>query len=244
MKLERHIAGWVTVPAGVIRRDEALEDTIRMPVPVYVIETEAERILVDTGLHPAAVADVAAHYGRPDALGPFRAEQEASVADQVDLGTLTMVVLTHLHFDHAGALGLVPDSVPLVISRTEWDAGHDDASIARNFYLPADYGATERELRLVDGEHDLLGDGSVTLLPSPGHTPGQLAVRVGDRVVIGADTVHFASGLDDQRFPVFADDHAAQARSAQALRDLRDGGATVFPGHDPDVLAPGPIAID
>jgi N-acyl homoserine lactone hydrolase len=240
MRLERFIAGWFSVPAGIVRRDDDLERPVRCPVPVYVIETETERILVDTGLNPAGVADPAAHYGRAEAFGPFVPEQEASIADQLDLGTLTMVVLTHLHFDHAGGLELVPSSVPLVVQRTEWEGGRDEGTVARNFFQPRDYAGTEREVRLVDGEHDLLGDGSVELLSTPGHTPGHQSVRVGG-VVIGADVTHFASGLDDRRLPIFGDDLEAQARSADRLSGLRDSGLTVFPGHDPDVLKPGPL---
>jgi hypothetical protein len=54
---------------------------------------------------------------------------------------------------------------------------------------------------------------------------------------------HFASGLDDHRFPLFADDHVAQAASAERLRALRDAGTHVRPGHDPAVLAPGPVPV-
>jgi len=94
---------------------------------------------------------------------------------------------------------------------------------------------------LVDGDHDLLGDGSVRLLLTPGHTPGHQSVRAGDTLVLGADVTHFASGLDDHRFPVFANDHTVQAASAERLRALRDSGVTVVPGHDPALLAPGPV---
>jgi glyoxylase-like metal-dependent hydrolase (beta-lactamase superfamily II) len=62
---------------------------------------------------------------------------------------------------------------------------------------------------------------------------------VGDDLVIGGDVSHFASGLDDHRFPVFAHDYTEQAASADRLRALRDSGATVLPGHDPEVLMPG-----
>jgi N-acyl homoserine lactone hydrolase len=240
MRVDRLIAGWFTVPAGIVRRDDDFERPVRCPVPVYLIETEIERILVDTGLSPGAAADPAERYGRPDALGPFAAEQEASIADQLDLATLTMVVLTHLHFDHVGGLELVPAEVPLVTQRAEWEAGHDEVAAARNFFLPDDYAGTEREVRLVDGDHDLLGDGSVELLLTPGHTPGHQSVRVGE-VVIGADVTHFASGLDDRRFPIFGDDLEAQARSADRLAALRDSGLTILPGHDADVLEPGPV---
>ena len=101
-----------------------------------------------------------------------------------------------------------------------------------------DYAETSREVILVDGDCDLLGDGSVELLSTPGHTPGHQSVRIGE-LVLGADVTHFASGLDDHRFPIFADDHAEQGRSAERLRALRDAGAQVVPGHDPEILHPG-----
>jgi glyoxylase-like metal-dependent hydrolase (beta-lactamase superfamily II) len=234
--------GWMTAAAGLWKKDaEEPGAPQRVPVPAYLIETESERILIDTGLHPGAAADAGAHYGEAPSMAFFELEQEESIAEQVDLATLTMVVLTHIHFDHAGGLGLVPSSVPVVVQRAEWEAGHDRGAVERNFFMPADYAGTESELVLVDGDHDLLGDGSVELLSTPGHTPGHQSVRVGD-LVIGADVTHFAGGLDDLRFPAFGDDLGAQARSAERLRGLRDVGLTVRPGHDPEVLAPGPVA--
>src|SRR6185312_3385170 len=235
--------GSLNAPAGVFRQDDALDRQIRFHVPAYVIDTGAERILVDTGLHPAAVEDPARRYGSADALGPVRAELERSVAEQLDLTTVTKVVLTHLHYDHAGGLDLLPSSVPVVVQRREWEGAHDRSAIARNFFQPADYAAVADQVVLVDGDHDLLGDGSIRLLATPGHTPGHQSVRVGERLVIGGDVSHFASGFDDHRFPVFADDHAAQAASAERLRALRDAGADVRPGHDAAVLVPGPVPL-
>lgn len=241
MRVEMFNVGWMTTPAGIWRRDEEKpERPKRLPVPAYLIETERERILIDTGLHPAAVADASAHY-EPGALAHFMFEQEETIADQVDLSTVTMVVVTHLHFDHAGGLALLPADVPVVVQRAEWEAGQNRAAVARNFYLPRDYAEVEA-LTLVDGDHDLLGDGSVELLSTPGHTPGHQSVRVGE-LVIAADVAYYASVLDDHRFPVFGDNHKAQAQSAERLRRLREQGMTVLPGHDPDVLEPGPLPI-
>ena len=233
--------GWFTAAAGIWRRGDDIERQVRFPIPAYVIETAEERILVDTGLHPGAAADPARHYDAPDALAAFQLELEASIAEQIDLTTITKVVMTHLHFDHAGALSLLSPQVPVIVQRREWTAGQDRTAMARNFYLPADYRSIADQVTLVDGDHDLLGDGSVELLLTPGHTPGHQSVRVGERLILGGDVSHYASGLDDHRFPVFADDHAAQAASAERLRALRDAGADVRPGHDPAVLRPGPV---
>lgn len=235
--------GWFTSAAGIWRRDDDLDRQVRFPIPAYAIETAEERILVDTGLHPGAVKDAPRHYDQPDALGLFKLEQEESVAEQIDLTTITKVVLTHLHFDHAGGLALLPPSVPVFVQRREWEAGQKAAAIARNFFLPFDYSSVAAQVVLVDGDHDLLGDGSIELLSTPGHTPGHQSVRVGEGLVLGADVTHYASGLDDQRFPMFADDFAAQAASAGRLRALRDGGAVVRPGHDPAILVPGPVPL-
>lgn len=241
MKIEMLNLGWMTAPAGLWRQgDEEPERPLRLPVPAYLIETDSERILVDTGLHPDAVTDPEARYGEGTALGHFGLEQEEGLANQVDLSTVTRLVLTHLHFDHAGGLALIPDSVPVVIQRAEWEAAYDRAGVERNFFQPADYAEVPSNLRLIDGDHDLLGDGSIELLSTPGHTSGHQSVRIGD-LVLGADVALFAGGLDDLKFPAFGADQDAQVKSAERLRDLRDAGLTIQPGHDPDVLVPGPI---
>ncbi len=240
MKIEMLDVGWFTAPAGILRRGDEMDRPFRYPVPAYVVETATERILIDTGLNPHAIADPASYYERPDVFSVFSLEQEQSVAQLVDVGTLTKVVLTHLHWDHVGGLHLIPTSIPVVIQRTEWQAAHEDAAVQRNVFLPRDYAGAGREVVLVDGDCDLLGDGSVELLLTPGHTPGHQSVRIGD-VVFGADVAHFATGLDDHRFPIFADDHLEQGRSADRLRAMRDAGLTIVPGHDPDVLRPGPV---
>jgi|SRR5580693_468314 N-acyl homoserine lactone hydrolase len=238
MKIEALNVGWFTAPAGILRRDDDMDRPVRYPVPAYVVETDTERILIDTGLNPASIADPATYYERPEIFAIFALEQEQSIAEQIDLDTITKVVLTHLHWDHVGGLKLIPRSVPVVIQRTEWMAGHDSAAMQRNAFIPRDYIDEGREVILVDGDCDLLGEGSIELLHTPGHTPGHQSVRI-EEIVLGADVAHFASGLDDHRFPVFADDHAQQKSSAERLRAMRDTGLEVIPGHDPDVLRAG-----
>lgn len=233
--------GFFTSAAGIWRRDEPMERRDRYPVPAYLVEAGAERILVDTGLHAGAIADPAGHYGN-EALAIFELEQEAPLAERVSLATVTRVVITHLHFDHAGGLAQLPPSVPVVLQRREWEAAQDPEAARANFFQPSDYAGIADQVVLVDGDHDLLGDGSVRLLSTPGHTPGHQSVQVGEQLVIGGDVTHFASGLDDHRFPLFAADFEAQAASAERLRALRDRGIAVTPGHDPELLAAGPVS--
>src|SRR5437764_583454 len=100
VKLEMFNVGWISASAAIYRQGEDPSTRLRFPVPAYLIETDTERILVDTGLHPRAVVDPVAWYERPEAA-TFELELERSIAEQVDLDTVTRLVLTHLHFDHA-----------------------------------------------------------------------------------------------------------------------------------------------
>ena len=224
----------MTVPAGLYRPDDPDgERLVRYPVPVYLIEVNQSQILVDTGIHPGAADDFSAHYPEHPAPQLFSFELAAPLGELVDLTSLTHVIMTHLHFDHAGGLESVPADVPVVVQRREWQATWDPDSRARNFFQPHDYEGVAERVQLVDGDHDLFGDGSVRLLSTPGHTPGHQSVVVDDRLVIGGDVAHFASTLDDQVLPAFGDDLDAQRASGLRLRTLRDRGLEVTPGHDP-----------
>jgi glyoxylase-like metal-dependent hydrolase (beta-lactamase superfamily II) len=243
VKVEMLNGGWMTASAALWREGDEPGERVRLPVPAYLVETESERILIDTGLHPGICADPAGFYDSPKTMSLFSFELDQPVHEQVDPATLTKIVATHLHWDHVGGLSLLPSQIPLVVQRREWEAGGDPEAVSRNSFFPRDYLDDERELILVDGDHDLLGDGSIELLLTPGHTPGHQSVRIGDELILGADVAYFESGLDDYRFPPYGDDRAEQRLSAERLRSLRDAGARVIPGHDPDVLRPGPVTV-
>ena len=134
MKVTQLDGGAFTSAAGIWRSGESLGRMVRFPIPVYLIEVGEERILVDTGLNPNAAADAASHYDGAESLGLFRLEQEVPLESQVDLASLTKVVMTHLHFDHSGGTtrrtktgGLEPvfKRAKHVIQKLEWeDATH------------------------------------------------------------------------------------------------------------------------
>src|SRR5436309_15881145 len=98
------------------------------------------------------------------------------------------------------------------------------------FDLPLDY-------QLIDGEHDVFGDGQVVLLPTYGHTPGHQSVRVragkGTDLVLTADACYTRENMDRDVLPTVLWDAEEMARSLRRLRDLRDQqGATGIYGHD------------
>jgi N-acyl homoserine lactone hydrolase len=244
MKLSAFTCGYVSASFHGEGRGE-----MRVPVPSYLIEHEAGRVLVDTGLHPGIRDDPRARLGWVADLMRCALPEGEDIGSRlqgigIDPASLRYLVNTHLHFDHAGGNVLIPSEVELVVQRREWRAGHDDEEIKANVYNPADY-EQPRSVLEVEGELDLFGDGAVVLLPTPGHTPGHQSLRLrldGADLVICADACYFAEWLDSEQTPPYGFDKRQEVESVRRLRGLRDGGAAMLYGHDPDQWANVPQA--
>ena len=93
------------------------------------------------------------------------------------------------------------------------------------------------KLRLVDGEHDVFGDGSVVCLPTYGHTPGHQSLRLRlDRggVVLAADACYFCQTLRERRLPRNMHSREGMLPSRDRLDAQERSGARIFFGHDPE----------
>jgi glyoxylase-like metal-dependent hydrolase (beta-lactamase superfamily II) len=141
------------------------------------------------------------------------------------------VVNSHFHFDHCGCNASFPRA-QFLVQRAELDAARAEPKRydPKDWDLPLDY-------RAVDGEHDVFGDGSVVLLPTPGHTPGHqsLWIRAGGaaQFVLTADACYTREHLEKAILPANAADAARMTESMNRLRSLRDRqGAVLLYGHD------------
>ena len=102
---------------------------------------------------------------------------------------VTRAVVSHLHQDHIGGIGEIPGA-ELLVSDDEWRSLHRPMAETRGLlrahidlpdakwrpitYEPVD----DPALRPFTVGHDLFGDGSLTVLPTPGHTPGSMSMFV------------------------------------------------------------------
>lgn len=144
------------------------------------------------------------------------------------------LVNSHLHFDHVGGNHQVKNA-QLVVQEREWRAGHDADLIQANGYHQADYDHGH-DLKLVDGEHDLFGDGSVLYVPTYGHTPGHqsLKVRLGSGdVLLTGDACYLRQTLENLHLPRVVHNAAEMLESLGRIRTLQKAGARIFYGHDP-----------
>ena len=220
---------------------EGGEGKIRLPIPAYLIEHPNGTALFDTGMHPDCQRDPAARLGaRLTSLFDFDYHPGEEISARVealgrDPAKIDLVINSHFHFDHVGGNALIPNATMLV-QRREWDAGMDADSAAKRGFNPRDFDLGHK-LRLVDGEHDVFGDGSVTCLPTHGHTPGHQSLKLrlpGGNVVLAADSCYFCRTLRERRLPRFAYDKEQMLASLDRLTALENSGARIFFGHDPD----------
>lgn len=250
MTLYAMTCGWLTAALGNFLEGEL--GVIRVPVPAFLIEHPRGLVLFDSGMHPDIQRDPAARLGPIASIfePTFGAGEDIAgrlAALEVDVTRVRYLISSHLHFDHTGGNALVPNA-QLIVQRREWEAGADPDQVARQFYNPADY-RHGHDVLAVDGEHDLFGDGRIVCLPTHGHTPGHQSLRVLlDRgpVVLTGDACYLRRTLDTMHLPPIADDPAAMRRSLERLRTLRDGGARLIYGHDPDAwttVPQGPAAV-
>ena len=222
-------------------------DRVAVPIPFYVIERADGVTLFDAGL-PAAMCD------RDDSYLTVLRQQGLDVTMDaettvtrclerldIDPARVRQVVLSHLHFDHAGGLKELPNAT-LVVQRREWEAGFE-REVANRYGLRKRYFDLGHQVRLIDGEHDLFGDGSAVCIPSFGHTPGHQSLRVrgpqGDHILI-ADACYNAQTVETRRFPEFSN-AAAMNGALDALLTRRDAGTVMVFGHDGDQWGDAPV---
>ena len=247
MRLNAFTCGWLTGPTGLFLAGE--HGRLRLPVPAFLVEHPKGRVLFDTGLHPDVQRDARGRLGVLADIFPaeYRPGEEIAAhlarvgvaADRIDA-----VVLSHLHFDHAGGLATLPNA-RVVVQRREWEAGHDADLAAALHFAPQDFDHGH-DVRLVDGEHDLFGDGRVVCLPTHGHTPGHQSLRVrldGGDVVCTADACYLRRTLETGHLPPQPYDRDAMLASLGRLRALRDAGARVVYGHDAEAWKDVPAEL-
>ncbi|SHN23855.1 N-acyl homoserine lactonase family protein [Cryptosporangium aurantiacum] len=186
-------------------------------------------ILVDSGIDPDA--------DLPLSGWEFRTSVPALLSS-VGIDGVDTLVLTHLHYDHAGGVRSFPDArVVVTAAELEYWTGPAAARITREAWLvdKADLDDVAARAELVEGDREIAPGLSVH--PVGGHTAGMQIVRVNTDagpVVLASDSSHFYENLDTDRPGTILHTMAGVYTAFDRARWLADGGVIV-PGHDPEV---------
>ncbi len=218
-------------------------EEITCPCPAYLIEHPRGLVLWDTGLYPPAADDAVAVYGQDfvNFVG-LRYEPHQRVDRQIEalgysLSDIKFVICSHAHFDHAGGLYLFPEAKIMIgadeIAYAMWPKPSHAGLFRRDDLLSAPHANVHE----VAGDFDVFGDGSITILQTPGHTPGELSLIVrlpGRSFILTGDAIHIREALElAEPLPLDVDTKQA-VRSIKRIQLLAaTNDAQVWIAHDP-----------
>lgn len=215
----------------------------RIPFPMYLIEHPDGLVLFDGGLDPDHAGDPEAAYGEMATRLRMDFREEHTVEHHLDrlgftLADVGTVIASHLHFDHAGAFKQLPHATTY-LGAGEMDYARSPERFASTWFRTEDFddrhGIRWAEL---SADHDVFGDGAVTVLHLPGHTPGSLAALVrlpGQAFVLTGDVVHTRQAYDSEiHYHGDVDSITARASLRRLAALEREHGAQVWICHDPE----------
>jgi glyoxylase-like metal-dependent hydrolase (beta-lactamase superfamily II) len=215
------------------------------PLPMvgncYLIRHAQGWMVWDTGVSD----DVAAMpNGRPGTNGSPHWYRPKTLAGELEkLGVkpadVRYLAVSHTHPDHVGNVELFPQTM-LLVQKAEYE-------------WPAERGGPRfkpgHPVTKLEGDHDVFGDGSVTILSTPGHTPGHQSLLVKlpkfGPVILTGDAVHIQESWERRSIPANNVDAQKTLASYQRLADvMAQTKAQLWINHDKDQRAKLKLAPD
>lgn len=217
--------------------DDPHDAPVRMDYFVWVVRLPGRVVLFDTGFE----AGEASRRGRTMLLRPVEALDEVGIAAE----DVTDVVVSHLHYDHAGNLGDFP-AARFHIQAREMAFATGPCMCHRLMRRAFSCGDVVSALRLVFADRVTFHDGDAEIAPGltahlvGGHSRGLQVLRLarsdGPPVVLASDALHFSALMEaGDVFPVLAD-LADVLDGYRRLAALAGPAGVIVPGHDPAVM--------
>jgi glyoxylase-like metal-dependent hydrolase (beta-lactamase superfamily II) len=217
--------------------------TTDMSVAAFLIVHPKGTLLWDSGVIPDELI-------KPEGTTVFRATSNKTLQGQLsDIGykpkDITYLALSHYHYDHSANSNAFAGSTWLVqkperelmfsgaLGPSSPNSPTPETTMMR-FAALRDSKAT-----LLEGDHDVFGDGTVVIVQTAGHTPGHQALLVNlpktGPILLSGDLYHYPAEVEDRKFTPFAAlGNPAMEEAAKAKVDalLKEKHATMWIQHD------------
>lgn len=231
---------------------------VELPLQAFLIEHRDGLVLFDTGIDPAVQLDssyIKQTIGRFLLPRIFRfrltdADRIDHVLSRINVSAeeIKMAVISHLHFDHVGGIRHIPQA-ELLVSEAEWQIlsePHPEQEwiLREHIEIPS---AKWRQISFepsndplfedFEGIHDVAGDGSMILLPTPGHTKGSMSLLIRGEgwrpILLVADLTYETALLERDQVPGTGDKETLLASFAKVrLLKRRLPDLEVVASHD------------
>jgi glyoxylase-like metal-dependent hydrolase (beta-lactamase superfamily II) len=210
--------------------------TMRLDFTMWIARRGEHVVVIDTGFAP----DAGTRRGRVLDIRPADAVRLLGIEpDEVET-----VIITHLHYDHAGNIGDFPYAKVIVQAQemAYVTGSHMRHSALNHFFEVDDIVDVVRRIhagtvRVLDGDATLADGLQVCLIG--GHTQGLQAVRIRTRrgwIVLASDAMHYYENFHERNpFPAILD-LGRMLDGYGRLVDLADTVEHIIPGHDPLVF--------
>jgi N-acyl homoserine lactone hydrolase len=208
----------------------------------WLIKHGSEWLLWDTGVPQASLNDPRGWSTLPKLIVYHLDRSLTDQLAQIGLksGDISRVAISHTHGDHIGNMALFPDAT-VVMQRAEYNWIHSpngpNDNVNQLMALARTLLGTPKRLQLIDGDTDLFGDGSVTLISTPGHTPGHQSLLVHLKnsgfILLSGDVAHLEANFKNNIVPSLNTNKPESIASMQKVRQLiATYKAMFFINHD------------
>jgi glyoxylase-like metal-dependent hydrolase (beta-lactamase superfamily II) len=221
---------------------ENVGKSIEFSSTCWLLKRGSEWLLWDTGVPESALNNPRGWSTLPKLIVYHLDKTLTSQLAEIGLKTsdVTYVAVSHTHGDHIGNVDLFSNSTVLM-QRAEYtwisspDGTNDNVNqlkaLARKLL------GTPKQLQLLDGDTDVFGDGSVTLISTPGHTPGHQSLLVHLKnsgfIILSGDVAHSEDNFEKDIVPSLNTDKAASIASMDRVRRMMATyQAKLFINHD------------
>ena len=219
-------------------------EKIWRPYIFWILEQRGQRVLVDTGIH----ADQYRGYHPGFKALPFEALssfEEALARFDLAPEDISLVIQTHLHFDHCFNTSKCRNA-RIVVQEDELRFARDPHPLFENFY--ADYLIKDLHFESIKGRNEILP--GIEVIPVPGHSPGCQAVSVktqaGQAIISGFCCIkeNFFPPEDIQErvspfsgYPVMIPGiHYDVVQAYTSLKKIKDLADIILPLHEPELM--------
>jgi len=221
---------------------ENIGKSIEFSSTCYLIRHGSSSLMWDTGVPEATIGDPKGWSTLPKLIVYHLDRTITSQLAEIGLKTsdIDYVAISHTHGDHIGNVKLFPDATVL-LQRAEYDWINSgpltDPNLNQLVIMLRQLMGHPKNLKLIDGDLDVFGDGSVILISTPGHTPGSQSLLVhlanSGYIVLSGDVVHLEENFEKNIVPALNVDKAQSLASMQRVRDIMQKyNAKLFINHD------------